>query len=113
MVHVLYLRLPSPLVPGKTYSVAPAADLLPAAAYRHRPDEEVSGAVHVTQVGFRPDDPAKVAFLSTWMGTGGGLAYPEGIGFRVLDERTGEAVLSGRAALSKAASSNFPPVSVL
>ena len=57
-----------------------------------------SDAVHVTHLGFRPDDPAKVAFLSTWMGNGGGLKYKQGLVFRVINPRTGRVVF-GRGSL--------------
>ncbi len=43
--------------------------------------------MHVRHLGFRPGDPAKVAFLSCWMGDGGALEYPEGLAFSVLDRR--------------------------
>ena len=44
----------------------------------------------------------KVAFLSCWLGDGGGLAYREGLPFQVLDAN-GQAVFEGKTTLSKAA----------
>ena len=102
MVHVLYLKLPTPLTPGKSYAIAFAGGKLPDTSYPHRVETSRSEAVHVTQVGFRPDDPVKVAFLSCWLGTGGKLSYAADTGFRVLDDKTGQAVHTGKIALSKA-----------
>ncbi|MBC7808639.1 MAG: glycoside hydrolase family 9 protein, partial [Akkermansiaceae bacterium] len=60
-----------------------------------------SEAVHVPQIGFRPDDPAKTGFLSIWLGTGGGYEYAKLPAFRVVDAGTGNAVLTGMAKLAK------------
>ncbi len=101
--HVLYLKLPAPLTDGARYSVR-FADAAPAEqTFRADAAGLRSEAVHVSQLGFRPDDPAKVAFLSCWMGDGGGVSYPEGLAFRVLDQGTGQAVYEGKTTLSKAA----------
>lgn len=101
--HTLYLKLRDALRPGSTYQLNFAEDRLPAQVLHHQPMRARSEAVHVSQLGFRPDDPAKVAFVSTWMGTGGGLEYPPGMKFAVIDEHTDEVVHSGKAQLSKAA----------
>ena len=63
-----------------------------------------SEAIHVSQVGFRPDDPAKIAFLSCWMGNGGGVKYEPGLEFTLIDEATRAVVFRGRTVLSKPAS---------
>ena len=102
MEHVLYLRLPKPLVPGKRYEIAFGDGRLPTQSLAFDPSRLRSEAVHVTHLGFRPDDPVKVAFLSCWTGTGGPLAYREGLPFRVIDEG-GKAVLQGKTTLSKKA----------
>jgi len=69
--HVLFLRLARPLAPGRRYAVTFPGSKLPAAAFTYDPAALRSGAVHVSHIGFRPDDPAKVAFLSAWLGSGG------------------------------------------
>ncbi|MEA5450313.1 glycoside hydrolase family 9 protein [Leptolyngbya sp. CCNP1308] len=97
MEHRFYLRLPKPLTPGQTYQIQLTGQDLPPLTLAYQPDREMSEAVHVSAVGFRPDDPVKVGFLSTWMGTGGGLSYPEGLSFQVIDEATGRSVFTGRA----------------
>ncbi|HPA17817.1 MAG TPA: glycoside hydrolase family 9 protein [Verrucomicrobiae bacterium] len=103
MVHVLYLKLPSPLTSGKSYAIAFAGGLLPGTTYPNRVETSRSEAVHVTQIGFRPDEPVKVAFLSCWLGSGGALSYAANTRFRVLDDKTGEVVHTGKILLSKAA----------
>ena len=97
MEHRFYLRLPTPLTPGQTYQIELADQDLSPLSLVYQPDRQLSEAVHVTAVGFRPDDPVKVGFLSTWMGTGGGLNYPEGLSFRVVDEATAGVVFSGQS----------------
>lgn len=73
--HSIYLQLPSPLLAGKTYNIAFQGSQLKPKTFTHQPSRQHSEAIHVSQLGFRPDDPSKVAFLSTWMGSGGGLTY--------------------------------------
>lgn len=100
--HVVYLKLPRPLETGRTYLIE-SNGLLPPQRFRWRPDELRSEAVHVNQVGFRPDDPVKTAFLSCWLGDGGGLDYSEGLEFRVVEAETGRTVHRGSTHLARAA----------
>ena len=100
--HFLYLRLPRPLEPGKTYEVTFARGRLAPQKFAWDPASLRSEAVHVNQLGWRPDDPGKVAFLSCWAGSGGGLEYAEGTPFRVLDHATGRTVIEGKARLARA-----------
>jgi endoglucanase len=100
--HILYFQLPQPLQEGKTYTLRFNGGNLPAYEYSHRPMQQRSEAVHVSQIGFRPDDPAKVAFLSLWMGSGGPAIYTAGTPFRVVNDATGKVVFDGKIALSKA-----------
>lgn len=96
MEHRFYLRLPTPLTPGKIYQIELQGQVSPIALV-YQPKRQLSEAVHVSAVGFRPDDSAKVGFLSTWMGTGGGLSYPEGLPFQVVDDRTQRVAFRGEA----------------
>ncbi|MFP4056765.1 MAG: glycoside hydrolase family 9 protein [Candidatus Brocadiia bacterium] len=102
MLHVIYLRLPQPLAEGKSYTLRFDGAALPQQSFVWAPRRMRSEAVHVSHLGFRPDDPAKVAFLSCWLGTGGGLVYKEGLRFEVLDAE-GDSVFQGAARLAKAA----------
>ena len=97
--HVVYLRLPKPLKIGCRYRIQFAENFLPEQEFIYDPQKMRSEAVHVSHIGFHPDDPVKVAFLSLWMGTGGPVEYPEGLKFHVLDDRTGKPVFSGTVRL--------------
>ncbi len=93
----VYLKLPQPLAEGRTYRIAfPGVNVRQAAVeYRHEPRTTRTQAVHVSGIGFRPDDPFKRAYLSTWLGTGGALHYPDSRQFQLLDDTTGQTVFSG------------------
>jgi endoglucanase len=101
--HHLYLVLPHPLQADAKYEISFASDKLTTKEFTYQPLKMRSEAVHVSQIGFHPDDPAKVAFLSCWMGSGGGLKYPDGLTFHILDDETSAVVYSGKTSLSKPA----------
>lgn len=86
--HRLYLQLPMALRVGKTYRLELSGQKLPPQTWQYQPMEQWSEAIHVSQIGFRPDDPVKVAFLSTWLGSGGALTYPDDLSFTVINERS-------------------------
>jgi endoglucanase len=52
-------------------------------------------SIHVNPIGYRPDDPSKRAFVSTWLGTGGPVVYRDGIKLTVVDDATGQSVFDG------------------
>ncbi len=99
--HFLYLTLPEPLEIGKHYTVEFENGQLQSSSVSFTYDPTVlpSDVVHVSQIGFRPDDPIKTAFLSCWMGDGGGLSYPNGLKFSLIDQKTGQAVFDGSVQL--------------
>jgi endoglucanase len=101
--HVLYLKAPQPLKEGKHYRIRFQNGALPEQAFVCDSSSQRSEAVHVSHLGFRPDDPAKVAFLSCWLGSGGSVKYASGLHFRVLDS-AGRVAFEGAAALSAPAS---------
>ena len=76
--HWIYLRLPSSLQQGMTYTleIASATNSDTASAsvtfdiYNSR-----SEAVHVNLVGYAPDAPHKAADLYQWLGDGGARDY--------------------------------------
>jgi endoglucanase len=96
--HFLYLKLPYPLKTGNSYLISmPALNLDRRSLYFvYDPLYNRSEAVHVSQIGFRTDDPDKNAFLSVWMGNGGGYTYPENIGFSLVNDNTNEKVFNGK-----------------
>lgn len=101
--HTLYLQLDQPLTPGKQYQVEFEGGSMPAVSFVYDPLSLRSEAVQVSHVGFAPDNPTKVAFLSAWMGDGGPLSYEEGMPFYVVDDATNRVVFEGATALSKKA----------
>ncbi len=94
----VFLKLPQPLVPGKTYSIQFEGVNLrqPAVRFTYNPRKTRSIAVHVTGIGFRPDDPYKTAWLSQWMGTGGDYAFDQAEDFEIIDNKTEETVYRGK-----------------
>ncbi len=100
--HVLYLQLPHPLQPGASYrlEVVGASEPSVAKTFHYRPEHQRSEAVHVSQVGFHPQDP-KIAFISTWMGDGGGLDYSEDLDFWVMDTQSQRSVYRGNVTLRR------------
>ncbi|MHC4200067.1 MAG: glycoside hydrolase family 9 protein, partial [Planctomycetota bacterium] len=81
--HVIYLELSEPLARGKRYTLSFEGGRLAPQSFTHDPRSRRSEAVHVSHLGFRPRDPAKLAFLSCWLGSRGGLRYAEGLTFEV------------------------------
>jgi endoglucanase len=95
--HHVYLTLPSQLKKGAEYTVQLIGvnTRQPEVAYTHEPSKVRSEAVHVTQIGYRPSDPFKRAYLSLWMGTGGAVQY-ETDTFEILDAQSGTSVYTGK-----------------
>lgn len=103
--HRVYLKLPSALVPGEEYSLSwgkvNAQGGTP--KIRYSPEKTLSLAIHVNQIGFRPSDPVKRAFLSEWLGTGGAHSFGDAPKFRVVDVASGSTVAVGTAKYTKKA----------
>jgi endoglucanase len=103
MEHTLYLKLPAPLKAAMTYTVTFPDSTIPKFTFTYNPTAMRSEAVHVSQIGFRPDDPAKVAFVSLWMGSGGPKTFTENARFYVLENTRNRVVFQGTMRLSKSA----------
>jgi len=99
--NILFLKLPAPLSVGKRYTISTGIEGWQDQSFTYAPKEVRSDAVRVSHIGFRPDDPVKIAFLSCWMGTGGGLQYSTGTTFSVLEHHTGKEVFEGTIRLAK------------
>jgi len=89
--HTVYLVLGEALVPGASYELSFPDGMLNRNAYSFifDPRSARSDAVHIIQVGFRPDDPAKCGYLSQWMSLGGGITYTDQKEFELLDRTYG------------------------
>ncbi|MBV5342231.1 glycoside hydrolase family 9 protein, partial [bacterium] len=105
VTHTIILKLSEPLIKGEKYVIRFKSGFLAQteSSFVYDPNLLLSEAVHVNQVGFRPDDPVKLAFLSYWMGDGGNLAYPSGLNFNILDDKSGNIVFTGKTVLVKTA----------
>jgi endoglucanase len=99
MRYTLYLKLPQALTLGKNYLIdLGELNLQPKeVSFAFDPSSLRSESVHVNQIGYRTDDPAKRAFFSCWMGTGGGLKLPENLNFSLVDDKTGKDVWHGQS----------------
>lgn len=97
--HTVYLKLPHRLTPGKGYTIDLGRLNMREGQVTLTFDPTTvvrSEAVHVSQIGFRPDDPVKEGRLSLWMGTGGGCTFPVGLTFRLVKDANGETVFTGK-----------------
>lgn len=94
MIHDYYLQLDRALPLGVEMVLSFAAGV-EEVAFTIDDRSTVSPAVHVNQLGFRPDDAGKVAMLSEWRGAAGGVTYADGTTFEVIDTATGATVASG------------------
>ena len=103
-LHRVYLVLAEPLAAGAGYTVLAhgVSTRQDRIAYRHDTARSRSEVVHASHIGFRPDDPLKHAFVSLWLGGGGGQDYPDDLAFEVLDDATGTVAFTGRAQVAKA-----------
>ncbi|MEM9150549.1 MAG: cellulase N-terminal Ig-like domain-containing protein, partial [Cyanobacteria bacterium P01_F01_bin.3] len=90
--HTLYLTLPRPMQLGKRYQLRFSELGLADGEFMYAPMSAHSEAVHVSQLGFRPADPFKVGYLSTWMGSGGSVDYPDGLNFSLVESGSGQPV---------------------
>ncbi|NJL87736.1 MAG: hypothetical protein HC886_19920 [Leptolyngbyaceae cyanobacterium SM1_1_3] len=104
MAHTIFLDMSDDFVAGKTYEIDLSKLGIDPVTFNIHPQPERSEAVHVSQLGFRPDDPAKVGFLSTWLGSGESLSYGEGLRFQLIDQATDQSVYEGTTVLSVPAS---------
>ncbi|MCU0549345.1 MAG: hypothetical protein MUC48_08355, partial [Leptolyngbya sp. Prado105] len=109
MVHTMYLKLPSSLKAGKTYQINFPGSSVEPVSFKFEPNVTRSEAVHVSHLGFTPQEPVKVAFLSTWLGNGGRLEYGAGLGFSVIDENTNRKVFTGKTQISRTSQENEDP----
>jgi len=105
--HNLYLKLPASLKVGNHYSIEFKGLPFAVATFTYDPMKNRSEAVHVSHIGFRPDDPVKIAFLSLWMGSGGGLEYSNDTKFHIINEKTGDDKLNGKITISKLRNSSY------
>ena len=94
--HTLYLKLAQPITGKVVLGFGKLNVKAPTLETTLDDTKTLSEAIHVQQIGYRPDDPAKRAFLSLWRGTGGAQPYTDGMSFSLVEEKTGKAVFTGK-----------------
>ncbi len=106
--HDIFLELAEPLPPGGSFQVSFADAGLAPVIFTYDTQILRSEAVHVSQIGFRPDDPVKVGYLSMWLGhrpdlpgADPAVTYDPKTAFRLLDARTGAVAFEGVATLDE------------
>ncbi len=102
-LHRIYLVFEKAFVQGETLNlqVKPGIFDQERLSVVFDPASLFSEAIHVNQVGYRADDPGKKAYLSQWMGLGGGISYDNLRCFCLLNENT-ERVYEGTVRLQHA-----------
>lgn len=97
MEHYIYLKLPKTLTEGNTYIVTFNGINVQTETVSFVADAKAmrSEAIHTNQVGHRPDDLSKLAYLSIWLGTGGNYTYQQDMKFHLIKDDTGDVVYTG------------------
>ncbi|MEM6391900.1 MAG: carbohydrate-binding protein [Planctomycetota bacterium] len=87
MQNTVFLDLSAPLVQGATYRIQFTDPKLGDYTFTYNDKAVRTDALHVNQVGFRPTDPDKAAYLSFWAGSGGALDFAdlEGQSFHLIN----------------------------
>jgi len=100
--HWLYLKLPEPLIDGKTYSVRLNAlvDNFNERTILYQSCSSRSEAVHVNEIGYVPSAPVKYGYIYHWMGDQGSLDVANWVGraFHLVNQHSGSRVFSGQLA---------------
>ncbi len=96
MRHVFYVKLSKPLSEKISLNFGALNVKTPSLEVSLSDTKSLSEAIHVQQIGYRPDDPAKRAFLSLWRGEGGAQSYDSVSEFSLIEEKTGKSVFSGK-----------------
>ncbi|MCS6777823.1 MAG: glycoside hydrolase family 9 protein [Chloroherpetonaceae bacterium] len=98
--HWIYLTLPAPLQPGRTYRLDTGSLLKNGRIWTltYDPARSRSEAVHVNTLGYVPQAPQKFAYVYHWMGDQGGLDVRPFVGktFALVEVATGKRVFTGR-----------------
>ncbi|MEL4894914.1 glycoside hydrolase family 9 protein [Crocosphaera sp. Alani8] len=99
--YTIYLKLPQELTENSSYSLRFQGNVLENITFTYDPSRMPSEAIHVSQLGFHPNDPSKVGFLSTWMGVNQPIDYSPNTSFWLIDSQTRKKVYQGKIQLTK------------
>ena len=95
IVHIVYLKLAKPLVPGNqtTWRTPTGA----AFTWTYQPNDVPTPLIKVNQVGYAPEQGKKYAYLGAWLGPKLGAYQPAAnLGFELVDATSGEVVKRGK-----------------
>ncbi len=100
LVHYnYYLHLPTPLVPGHTYTIQVVGGAAEARAKDTTEftfdDKTTTKAIKVNTLGYSAQSDRRYGYLGWWQGDGGAVDYSELKKFEVIDEKSGETALEG------------------
>jgi len=103
MVHRIYLEFNYKIKGGRTYALSFRNRSLQTLRFEHDPFVNRSESVHVNHLGFHPDDPIKLGYLSTWLGDGGRHKLDALGEFHVIDVSAERTVIKDVIHLNKSA----------
>jgi endoglucanase len=102
--HELYLKLPRPLTPGKSYTLnfAKEGQFGTPVSFVFDDTKLRTEAIEVTQSGYHPRQSEKFARLFQWLGNGGGVDFSSFKNFLIVDDKTGATRFRGEVTLRAA-----------
>ncbi len=105
--HWIYLTLPQPMLPGKSYTIDTSGLATNGRYWPLTFDVAVarSEAVHVNLLGYVPAATNKYAYVFHWMGDRGSLSLTnyQGRSFQLIDQASGTAAFTGTLTFRKSA----------
>ncbi len=97
LVHDIVFELETELEIGEEIEFGSSVNEIEAFTYVHDPPNSISPAVHVNQIGFRPDNELKVGYVSGWFEGAANVDYSNHTEFTLRDVTTGQDVFTGSA----------------
>jgi endoglucanase len=103
--HHLFLQLPRPLAPGKTYRLEfdQTSPFTGPVEFTFDDRRLRTEALHVNLLGHHPRETTKLAHLYHWLGSGGDADLSSLKTFELVNAATGHAVFTGKVRLQQAA----------
>ncbi len=95
--HYAYLKLHSPLISGRTYTVTQKDGRK--TSFIFDDSTTISPSLKANQVGYLPDAPAKFAYLGAWVPTVGPIDFSAFNKFQLCREEDDQIVFSGKITL--------------
>lgn len=103
--HTFFLQLPSPLKSGSVYNIKVNGIIAPFKSdieLKYNEKETITPVIKVNQVSYSSKSKKRFAYLGWWDGDGGKVDFAKFADFKVIDEKNGKSVYSGKITLRKA-----------